>query len=83
MGIETILLIAGAGLAGAAAGGAFSGGGGGGIPSRPAETVTKTAERVDTGSEAARRNRKRRRASLLTRDFGEPQLGQSGLTGVT
>ena len=65
--------------------GLLGGGSSGGvdIPTRQAATVTKTAERVDTGgSEAARRRRQRRQASVLTRDFAPAQLGVSGLTGV-
>lgn len=63
--------------------GLFGGGGGVDIPSRQAENVSRTAERVDTGSEASRRRRERRRASLLTRDFAPAQLGVPGLTGVS
>ncbi len=64
---------------------ALFGGGGGGdidIPAVRAETQKTTAAPVDRGSETARANRKRRRqTSLLTRDFGAPQLGIPGLTG--
>lgn len=57
----------------------LSGGGGVDLPARQAENVSRTAEVVDTGSEAARRRRQRRNASLLTRDFEPAQLGIPGL----
>lgn len=64
----------------------LGGGGGGGdigIPSVQAGTSKKTAASVDQVSERAAQNRRRRRqSSLLTRDFGAPQLGTPGLTGV-
>lgn len=52
-----------------------------GLPARTAQNVTQTAERVDEGSEAARRTRARRR-SLVTRDFEPPQLSRAALLGV-
>ncbi len=60
-------------------------GGGGddiGIPSVQAETQKKTATPVDRGSEAARRNRQRRRAGLGA-DLGPPTLGVPGLFGAS
>lgn len=58
------------------------GGGGDGIsvPAVRAETQKKTAAPVDRGSEAARRNRQRRRAGLGA-DLGPPTLGTPGLFG--
>ncbi len=60
----------------------LGGGGDIGIPSVQAQTPKKTAEVVDRGSEAAKRRRARRQSSLLTRDFGAPQLGIPGLERV-
>ncbi len=59
------------------------GGGGGddiGIPAVQAATPKKTAAPVARGSEAAKRNRQRRRAGLGA-DLGEPTLGTPGLFG--
>lgn len=60
----------------------LGGGGDIGVPSVQAETPKKTAAVVDRGSEASKRRRARRQSSLLTRDFGAPQLGVPGLTGI-
>ena len=57
-------------------------GGGGDIPSVRAQTEKRTAAPVDEGTEESRKTR-RRRASLLTRDFGEPKLGIAELLGKT
>ena len=76
----TLLLIGGAAAGGAALGGAF--GGGGDIPSVEARTEKRTAAPVEQVSDEARRNR-RRQASILTKDFGEPKLGLSGLFEAT
>ena len=57
-------------------------GGGAGIPSVQAENRKQTAAPVEQVSEEARRNR-RRQASLLTKDFGEPKLGISELFRTT
>lgn len=81
MATGTILLLAGAAAAGAAAGGMFSGGGDSSIPKVEAQTPKKTAERVDQGSEAARKNRLKRAASRTT-DMEIPKLSQPGLLGV-
>ena len=63
---------------------ALFGGGGGdiGIPAVQAQTTKKTATPVDRGSEAARRNKQRRRAGLGA-DLGEPTLGTPGLFGAS
>lgn len=55
-------------------------GGGGDIPAVRAEPAKKTAAPVDRGSEAARRNRQRRRAAAGV-DLGQPTLGTPGLFG--
>ncbi len=61
----------------------LGGGGDIGIPAVQAATPKKAAAPVDQGSETARANRKRRRqTSLLTRDFGAPQLGIPGLEAI-
>ncbi len=60
----------------------LGGGGDIGIPAVQAQTTKKTAAPVDQRSEAATRRRARRQTSLLTRDFGAPQLGIPGLTGI-
>ena len=60
----------------------LGGGGDIGIPSVQAETRKKTAEVVDRGTEESKRRRARRQTSLLTRDFGAPQLGIPGLERV-
>ena len=59
-------------------------GGGADIPqgSAEADNVTKTAESTVQSSEVARKNR-RLQASTLTKGFAPPQLGQSGLLGVS
>lgn len=80
--LTTLLLVGGGVAGGLAAGGAFGGGGGPDIPSTRAEPEKRTAERVDTGTEAARRRRARRQSSLLTRDFEPAQLGTPGLFGA-
>ena len=56
-------------------------GGGPSIPSVRAETTKRTAAPVEQVSDEARRNR-RRRASLLTKDFGVPKLGIPELIGT-
>lgn len=48
------------------------------IPKREAENPTKTAQPLRQGSEAARRNRQRRRAATGV-DLGRPTLGTPGL----
>ena len=53
------------------------------VPASPAQkrTVAKTtAQPVNQLSEQAKKNR-RRSASLLTRPFGPPKLGQGGVLG--
>ena len=49
---------------------------------KPIENPTETAKSIEQVSEAARRKR-RRDASLLTKGFGRPTLGQPGLLGRT
>jgi hypothetical protein len=56
-------------------------GGGDDIPSRPAENVRQTAKPVDRGSEAARRERERRRAAAGAQ-LEPPKLGTPGLLGA-
>ena len=51
------------------------------IPKQEAENVKRTAAPVEQLSEQARKNR-RLSASLLTRGFTPPTLGQAGLLGV-
>ena len=55
-------------------------GGGVDIPKQKPEELTKTALRVDSTSEAAKKNR-RRAASFLTKRLDEPKLSQPGLLG--
>ena len=49
--------------------------------SATAQPEKVTAERVDSGSETEKRNR-RLRASSLTREFAPPKLGIPALTGT-
>ena len=58
----------------------LGGGGDIGMPAVQAATTKKTATAVDRGSEAAKRNRQRRRAGLGA-DLGEATLGTPGLFG--
>lgn len=51
------------------------------IPSKQAEQAKKTAEPVAQLSEQAKKN-KRLRASMLTRGWGKPKLGEPGLLGL-
>ncbi len=60
----------------------LTGGGDVGLPSRQAENVTKTAVRQDDSSEAARKNRARRRAAIGAPGGVPPQLGTPGLLGL-
>ena len=61
----------------------FLTGGGGGvdIPTKQAQSVSRTAEPIEQISEAGRK-RRRRQAGALTAGFAPPQLGTSGLTGL-
>lgn len=80
----TIAVVGGAVVGGMAAGGAFSGGGGGGMGSMAAPApAKKTAKPVEQLSAEAKKNRQKRFASLLTRDWDvEPTLSKPGLLGL-
>ncbi len=76
----TLLLVGGAVAGGMAAGGMF-GGKDVDMPTATAEQATRTAEPVKQLSSAAKRN-KRLAASMLTKDWGTPNISDAGLIGL-
>ncbi len=59
----------------------LGGGGDTSLPATPSVTAKTTATALPQESEEAKRT-KRRRASLLTKNFGDPVLGESELFGL-
>ena len=78
----TPLLIGGSLLGGMAASGAFSKGSTD-MPKMEAEQAVKTAEKAP-GAGLSEREKKNRRlqASMLTKDWGQPNIGKAGLMGI-